>query len=157
MFNAPPLVLYQTCEEYKQHYEAHLHRSTIVTADGIRVFFGEQKFWHAFCTRDAKGKKDQFSFERAKYIGWIKPTLQHPNAQLFQGWNNTTQRIEPHRRVSFVYECFVVVVEIYINQKGEMAAKFITAFYADNSIRKITNSRRWTKDDCLKHLLGEKK
>lgn len=156
MNSTPPIISLNTADEYKDYYTNEFCRQAVFTADGIRVYFSEGRFWHAFCTRDHKGKKDTFSFERAQYIGWIRPTLEHPDALLLKGWNSTTKRTEPHRRVSVVYEDFVVVLELRLKGTDTLKANFVTAFYADRSIRRVKASPTWSKDECLHYLKGEK-
>ena len=84
----PPLVLYKTETEYRTHYERVYCYSPIITTDGIRVFFGKQRFNHAFYVKAGveSGPKDVFAKERAEKIDWIKATLENPNAELFDGW-----------------------------------------------------------------------
>lgn len=150
----PNFVTYGTPAEYMAHYKRQYCHATIQTADGIRVYFKETRFWHAFCVRDENGRKDAFSPERAKYIDWIKETLEHASAEHFQGWNKHTQKYEPERRVSVVLESFVVVLDMFLKRDGTLKAEFVTAYYADRSITKIKSSPKWDKAECLK-ILGE--
>jgi hypothetical protein len=54
--------------------------------------------------------------------------------------------VEPNRRVSIVYEEFVVVIEIKKDASGKLiSAEFITAYVADNSIDEIRKSPKWEK------------
>ena len=141
----PPLVHYKTTEEYKRHFESTYCRNKIFTFDQIRVFFRKQKFGHVFYeSENHDGKKDIFSLERAQRINWIKFTLEHPEALLFQGWNNKLRNYTPNRRVSVVYEPFVVVIEIMPKKIPAITAEFITAYVADNSIERIKNSPKWS-------------
>lgn len=158
MSNSPSLLEYKTAQEYQEHYKAQFCKQKIVTADGMQVYFSEGRFWHAFCTRDEKGKKTDFSFERAKYINWIRPTLEQPNAILWQGWNSDKQYYEPDRRVSIVYQGFIVVIQIKMKKDGFLKADFITAFYdkKGNAVAKINNAPIWKKDECIEYLKGEK-
>ncbi len=70
----PPLLDYQTVDEYKRHYEKHYQRGNIVTFEDIRIYFKPQKFGHAFYENSQKkeGPKDRFSYERAQRMDWIK-------------------------------------------------------------------------------------
>ena len=43
----PPLVHYETEEEYRRHYENIYCRGVVQTFDGIRVYFSPGKFGHA--------------------------------------------------------------------------------------------------------------
>lgn len=143
----PALVNYATPKEYKQHYESHYCRKKIYTFDHIRVYFRQTKFGHVFyesSTRD--GKKDSFSKARTERIDWIRATLESPKAELYQGWNKDDKIYDNNRRVSVVYEDFVVVIKINkTDEKGKpLTADFITAYVADNSINKIRSSPKWS-------------
>lgn len=141
----PPLVIYEAIEEYRRHFESMYCRNKIFTFDQIRVFFRKQKFGHVFYeSKNRDGKKDVFSLERAQRINWIKFTLEHPEALLFQGWDNKLRNHTPNRRVSVVYEPFVVVIEITPKKITELTADFVTAYVAENSIEKIKNSPKWS-------------
>lgn len=150
----PPLLVYEAVLDYKRHYERHYQRARIVTFDGIRVYFQPQKFGHAFYknSRNKKGAKDEFSPERAQRMDWIKLTLEHPNAEIYMGWNKDKKCIEEDRRVTVVYEDFVVVIELGLNKQLELKGSFVTCYVADRSIDQIRNSPKWDKDKCLKKL-----
>ena len=150
----PPLLIYETVREYKQHYERHYQRGTIVTADGIRVYFKPQKFGHAFYqnSQRRKGPKDEFSEERAQRMDWIKATLEHPEAELYMGWNKDQKCYDETRRVSVVFAEFVVVIELGLNKRNELKGNFVTCYVADKSINRIKSSPIWDKDKCLKNL-----
>lgn len=150
----PPLLTYGTVREYKQHYERYYQRGTIFTFDSIRVYFKPQKFGHAFYqnSRGRSGAKDEFSTERAQRMDWIKLTLEHPDADVYMGWNKDEKCFEEDRRVSVVFEDFVVVIELSLNTKGELKANFVTCYVADRSIGKIRSSPPWDRDKCLKKL-----
>ena len=150
----PPLLIYETVREYKQHYERHYQRGTIVTADGIRVYFKPQKFGHAFYqnSQRRKGPKDEFSEERAQRMDWIKATLEHPEAELYMGWNKDQKCYDETRRVSVVFAEFVVVIELGLNKRNELKGNFVTCYVADKSISRIKSSPIWDKDKCLKNL-----
>ena len=151
----PPLLIYETVREYRQHYERHYQRGTIVTADGIRVYFKPQKFGHAFYqnSQRRKGPKDEFSNERAQRMDWIKATLEHPEAELYMGWNKDQRCYEEARRVSVVFAEFVVVIELGLNRRNELKGNFVTCYVADRSIGRIKRSPVWDKDKCLKKLI----
>lgn len=150
----PPLLDYDTVAEYKRHYERHYQRGEIVTFDGIRVYFKPQKFGHAFYenSQRRKGPKDEFSRERSQRMDWIKLTLEHPDAEIFMGWNKDEKCYEKDRRVSVVYEDFVVIIELSLNKKGILKGNFVTCYVADHSIGQIKSSPKWDKDKCLKKL-----
>lgn len=138
----PPLVHYDTPAKYRQHYEKHYCRQKIITFDNIRVYFKPTKFGHAFYESSAKdGRKDKFSDVRAQRIDWIRATLENPKAELYVGWNKEKKIFDKNRRVSIVYEDFIVVIEI--NKTNPLKAEFITAYVADNSIKGIRKSPKW--------------
>lgn len=151
----PTLIHYSTPAEYRQHYEKHYCREKIFTFDSIRVHFRQSKFGHVFYESSTRnGKKDKFSQSRAERIGWIRATLEHPKAELYQGWNKDDKVYDNSRRVSVVYDDFVVV--IWMNKldadRKPTAADFVTAYVADNSIEKIRQSPKWN----LKEVGGGK-
>ena len=148
---APPaLVHYATVAEYKRHFERAYCRTSMTTQDGIRVYFKPQKFGHVFYESSQRdGNKDQFSNVRAERIDWIKATLEHPQAVLFQGWNKDQKCYDPARRVAIAHQDFVVVLEMSLNQAGQLKASFVTCYVADNSINKIRTSPLWTLQACM--------
>lgn len=149
----PPFVDYVTEVEYQAHYEAHYCQRPITTFDGIKVFFGKDKFDHAFYeSSDRRGSKDTFSDLRAKRMDWIKATLENPNAALYQGWDFKSRQYKPDGRVSVVYGDFVVVIRLSLNKNGVLKGNFITCYEADNSIGKIKSSPLWDKEDCLSYF-----
>lgn len=150
----PSLVNYATVAEYRAHYKRVYCRGYIQTFDGIRVFFGADKFGHMFYESTARdGRKDVFSLVRAQRIDWIKSTLEHPNADLYEGWDKSVRQHDPTRRVAVVYEDFVVVVTMGLKLDGSLKANFVTCYQADNSIGKIRTSPIWLRVNCL-HQLG---
>ena len=99
----PPLVNYASVAEYRSHYERVYCRGNIQTFDGIRVFFGTNQFGHMFYESTARdGRKDAFSSVRAQRIDWIKSTLEHPNADLFAGWDKASRGYDSTDRKSVV-------------------------------------------------------
>lgn len=150
----PPLLILDTPWQYRSHYERYYCRGNIVTNDGIRIYFRPQKFGHAFYENSLgrKGVKDNFSPDRAQRMDWIKLTLEHPDSKLFVGWNKDKKCHDEARRVSVVYESFVVVIELSLNKKGILKGNFVTCYLADNSIDKITSAPEWNKDKCLESL-----
>lgn len=151
----PPLVRYATMAEYRAHYERVYCRGDIQTFDGVRVYFSASKFGHIFYESTARdGRKDVFSTVRAERIAWIKATLEHPQADLYTGWDKIARGYDSTRRVAVVYEAFVVVVAMGLNQNGLLKANFVTCYQADNSIGKIRTSPVWSRADCLRLLAG---
>ncbi len=145
----PPLLHYETEAEYRDHYRRVYCRGVIETHDGIRVYFQPQRFEHAFY--EGRGKY-RFSPTRAQRLDWIGATLAHPEAVLYQGWDNKRRRYVPARRVSVAYEDFVVVVELSLGRNEVLKGKFITCYQADNSIDKIRRSPPWDRELCLRVL-----
>jgi hypothetical protein len=150
----PSLLILDAPRDYRQYYERHYCRGNIVTHDGIRIYFRPQKFGHAFYQNSSgrQGAKDEFSPARAQRMSWIKLTLEHPDAELFVGWNKDEKSHDDTRRVSVVYESFVVVIELSVNRKGVLKGNFVTCYLADNSINKIKSSPKWDRDKCLELL-----
>jgi hypothetical protein len=151
----PPLLNYDTVAEYRAHYERVYCRGTILTFDGIRVYFSPGKLGHMFYESTVRdGRKDVFSAVRAERIDWIKATLEHPDAALFEGWNKDARQYDASRRVAVVYEDFVTVVSMSLKLDGSLKANFVTCFQAENSIGKIRTSPTWSRDACLRLLGG---
>jgi hypothetical protein len=149
----PPLVYYNTASEYRLHYQNTYCRADIRTFDGIRVYFSQDRFGHAFYeSTDRDGSKDTFSPVRAQRIDWIKATLENPSAVLFQGWDRKARQYDGTRRVAVVYEDFVVVVKMGLAGNDQMKANFLTCYQADNSIQRILRSPRWSYAECLQQL-----
>lgn len=151
----PPLVQYDTVAGYRAHYERTYCRGIIQTFDGIRVYFSADKFGHVFYESTARdGRKNAFSPVRAQRIDWIKATLEHPAAALYEGWDKTARRYDAARRVAVVYEKFVVVVAMRLKRDGSLKANFVTCYQADNSIGTIRSSPEWSRAACLRLLGG---
>lgn len=149
----PPLLILQSEDDYRNHYEATCCRAGIITFDGIRVFFDRGRFEHAFFESTRRdGIKDQFSEVRAQRMDWIRATLENPVADLFQGWDQKWQRYDAGSRVCVVYEDFVVIIRLKLTGNGELRGRFLTCYQADNSIGKIRESKRWTREECLRNL-----
>ena len=145
----PALVFYDTPEAYRRHYLRYYCQCKIVTFDNMRVHFNPTRWGHVFYESSSKdGKKDVFSDMRAQRIDWIKATLENADAELYQGWNKDTKTYHNDRRVSIVYENFVVVISINPVDFGRIPhkAQFITAYAADNSIAKIRRSPKWLRN-----------
>lgn len=150
----PPLLKLGSIKEYKQHYERHYQREKIFTYDGIRVYFKPQTFGHAFYknSKNTAGPKDEFSPERAERMDWVKAALESPDAEIFMGWNKATKAYDEHRRVSVVFENFVVVIELGLNRQEILKGNFVTCYVANNSIDAIKSSPKWKLEKCLERL-----
>lgn len=149
----PPLVKYASVDEYLKHYQRVYCHGRIYTFDEIRVYFHVDKFGHMFYESSARdGRKDVFSIVRAQRIDWIKYTLGHPKADLYQGWIKNARRHDPVRRVAVVYEQFVVVVSLWKKLDGSLKANFLTCYQADNSISKIRSSPKWSRSDYFHQI-----
>lgn len=149
----PPLVIYGSEQEYKEHFQREYCQSVVCTFDGIRIYFDSRGFEHAFCESSQRnGIKDVFSSVRSQRIDWIKATLCNENADLYQGYNKKSKSYSADRRVQVVYEDFVVVIALSLTRQGVLKGKFITCYQADNSIGKIRQSPPWMLDDCMKEL-----
>lgn len=85
-------------------------------------------------------------------MDWIKATLESPDARIFQGWNKEKRVYEEDRRVSVVYEDFVVVIELSLSNRGELKGNFVTCYVADKSIDKISQSPEWDRGNCMEKL-----
>lgn len=146
----PPLIHYQTEAEYRAHYMSAYCRKKIETHDKIPVYFKPQKFEHAFYEGMGKYK---FSPPRAQRIDWVKATLENPQATLYQGWHKDKKIYVPDRRVSFVYESFIVVIDLSLRDNQSLKGNFITCYMADQSIKKITSSPIWSMEGCIESLI----
>jgi hypothetical protein len=139
----PPLVHYQTEDEYFQHFcKVYCSRGSIATFDGIGVDFYPDQFKHAFreSANRWEGDKSVFATRRAERMDWIKWALENSQAELFQGWNKNIGAYDPKRRACIVIRNYVVVIQM----KAERRAFFITAYIADpDTLRKIRNGPRW--------------
>lgn len=148
----PSMVIYKTEAEYFEHYKNMYCRNKIYTPDNIRVYFSAERFNHAFF--EGKIKAKNFSFARARFIDWIKYTLESSDSELYQGYCSDTKCMLPNRRVAVVKnDKYVVVIEMFY--KAEiLCAKFKTAFYADklNTYKSIQKSPKWTIDACRESL-----
>ena len=156
----PPLLILESPKEYRQYYEKHYCRGEIYTFDNIRVFFSSTKFGHAFYENSAgrKGAKDSFSDRRAQRMSWVAPTLENPDAELFVGWNKDQRCYQNDRRVSVVYEDFVVIIQVSLDKRVEnkLKANFVTCYTAEKrSMGKIRKSPLWDRGKCLEYLGGK--
>ncbi|TVQ53254.1 MAG: hypothetical protein EA377_08480 [Phycisphaerales bacterium] len=140
--SVPPFVQYETTDEYRAHYERMYCQSPVPTFDGYQVRFRKDRFEHCFYESTRRNKvKDQFSWQRAKRIDWIKAALQDPDAELYVGWDNKRKRHDHTHRVTVIVEDYVVVIRL----SKRMTAQFVTAYVADSqrTIDRIRSSPRW--------------
>jgi len=138
----PELCEYQSEGEYRTHFERVYCKGTISTHDEIEVRFSKKNFDHCFYESSQRDRnKDQFSWQRADRIDWIKATLQSPQAILKQGWDRDRRRNTCESRVALVKDEYVVVIRL----TSEKEAFFVTAYVADDpySIQRIKGSPRW--------------
>ena len=143
MNDVPNFVILSTPDEYKKYYVEKYCKKELQTFDGIKVRFYEEQFEHAFyeSSNKVKRNKDVFSKARALRIDWIEYVLKNPNAELHIGWDRNKKRHNKDRRVAIISpEDYVVVIRLNSNN----TAKFITAYYADNSASKIRKMPFWT-------------
>jgi hypothetical protein len=149
----PPLLHLPDEAAYRQYFVGTYCSGAIETHDGIRVFFRQHQFDHAFYeSTNRDGIKDSFSRVRAERMNWIDATLTDPAAIRYQGWVAKTRSYDPARRVDLLYEDFVVVLALGFNRDRTLRANFITCYQADNSVAKIRNSPLWTRADCIQAL-----
>ena len=138
----PNFVSLSSPEEYKKYYVKKYCKNELWTFDGIKVKFYEDQFEHAFyeSSNKVKRNKDVFSIDRAKRIDWIEYVLKNPKAELHLGWDRDKKRFNKDRRVAIISpEDYVVIIRINSNN----TAKFITAYYANNSAKEIRKMPRW--------------
>lgn len=150
----PSLLILDSILEYKNHYESKYCRSEIFTIDNIRIYFSPQKFGHAFYENSTQrqGPKDQFSPERAQRMNWIKDALIDPEALLLFGWNKDKKIYEKSRRVSVIYEGFVVVIELGLG-KNKLKGNFVTCYLANKRTYNLLRSGPvWNREQCIEHL-----
>jgi len=149
----PDLLICEDEDEYLAYYRKEYCRKGVVTFDGIRVYFRGNRFPHAFYESSKRdGRKDKFSKMRAQRMRWIRATLENVDSESFQGWDKKKKRYDPGGRVCLVYEEFVVILEMRLKKNGPLKAEFVTCYQADNSIGKIRNSPKWSKETCLEAL-----
>ncbi|MEM0984828.1 MAG: hypothetical protein AAGJ32_01150 [Pseudomonadota bacterium] len=143
----PALLRLDDEDAYRHHYLRTLARAVITTYDGIRVYFGQGTFEHAFFeSSDRRGADDIFSTVRAERMDWIAAALADPNALCVQGWDGRRQCHDPKRRVTVVVQDFVIVLALSTRRDGRLKANFITCFKAENSAVKIRQAPRWTRE-----------
>lgn len=149
----PPLVHLNSPRDYLNRYKSRYCRQDIRTHDGIRVYFGESKFGHAFYenSNHKAGAKDVFSEHRAQRIDWVKYVLEHPEAELHCGWNKREKCHHQDRRVAFLAEDFVVVTQLSLSGANQLKGNFVTCYTADSlrTRQKIREAPVWDLESCL--------
>lgn len=136
----PPLVHYQTEDEYRTHFEQVYCNGPITTFDNIQVRFRKRQFDHCFF-ESVNTKDDTFSPDRAERIDWIKAALEDPDAEHRVGWDNIKKRPANDRRVAIVVNNYVVIIRLYRADRAE----FVTAFVAtQRTISQIRTNPLWT-------------
>ena len=71
----PPLLQLPDEAAYRQHFVGTYCRGVTETHDGIRVFFRQHQFDHAFYeSTNLDGAKDAFAWIRAERMNWIGAT-----------------------------------------------------------------------------------
>ena len=141
----PPLVCYETQDEYLEHFKGKYCSYPIKTFDEIEVKFYEDMFEHAFYeSSNKRGNKDTFSLKRAQRIDWIEDVLTDDNAELYIGYDSRTKSYDNSRRVAIITEDDYVVIIRLIRDKQ---AKFVTAYLADSgrTATEIRKSPEWAK------------
>lgn len=121
-------------------------KEPIKTFDDILVRFFERKFDHCFYESENRRERDKsiLSLNRLEKILWIKDTIQDPSAMLKQGWDRDSKTYNNKRRVAFVKESYVVIIEF----TGFKKAVFVTAYelHEDDNIHNIKESPEWVKE-----------
>lgn len=141
----PNLVVYENEEEYRLHYERVYCRQAYYTFDGLRVYFPEYQFDHAFFESANRQKRDKstFSVQRAQRIDWIKAAIADAKAELYEGWDRDRKKYVQNRRVVLIFGNYVVILRM---QKKGRSAVFVTAYVADNAtITKIRTGPKWSR------------
>lgn len=119
----------------------------IKTFDDVLVRFFENKFDHCFYESYDRQEQDKsiLSLNRLEKMLWIKDTLQDAGAMLKKGWDKKTKSYNNSRRVAFVKDSYVVIIEF----TGVKKAVFVTAYelHVDKNIHNIKESPDWVKEE----------
>lgn len=146
----PPLLQLPDASAYRRHYVAACCRAAVFTNGGVRVFFRQQRFSHAFYDNWGQGgAKRQFSKMRGERMNWIRDTLESPQTVCRQGWLAKNRAHTPARGVFHLYGDFVVIVRFSLTRSGALKGNFITCYAASDSIGKITAAPLWDRAGCL--------
>ncbi len=149
----PVFVDYESEEDYRDHYWREYCEKEIYTLDGIRVHFQPSRFDHGFF----ENKDSQFSKERAKRIGWIRPALTSTVASHFTGWDRDSGSENFTRRVA-VLDRFVVVLNLKLDGHQTLKAEYWTCYPASQqTFEKILKSHPWDEDRARKELRWRQK
>lgn len=118
----------------------------IKSFDDVIVRFFESKFDHCFYESANRQARDKsiLSLNRLEKMLWIKDTIQDPAAMLKKGWDRKTKSYDNSRRVAFVKESYVVIIEF----TGVKKAVFVSAYelQVDENIHNIKESPDWVKE-----------
>lgn len=134
-------------QAYRDHYvKNYCQAGPVTTSLGFSVYFSPSAFDHAFFESTYRnGVKDtSYSRDRCRRMDWVRHTLTDPSSVWYQGWDNKTRTHNPTRTVCLAYGDFVVVLHMRRDFRGNLRGNFITCYWADNSIGKITRSPLWT-------------
>ncbi|KIC43849.1 hypothetical protein RA28_19685 [Ruegeria sp. ANG-S4] len=145
----PPFLNLPDEAAYRAHFNANFVHAEVTTHHGIRVHFKEADFGHAFFeSTQRNGVKDQFSADRSQRMDWILHTINDANADWYKGWIRRTKTYDSTRSVAVACGDFVVVLRFHARRDGQLAANFMTCYFADNSIGKIRQSPAWALEEC---------
>lgn len=146
----PPLLNLPDETDYRKYFDDNYCSSPITTFDGLKVFFGRDRFDD--CMFESSNRRmrsnDIFSRHRAERIDWIKATLLDPNAVPREGWDRDNQVPDPNSRVTNSFGDYVVVIYISKTRQGIWKANFKTAYDADINIGRIRSMREWDIKNC---------
>ncbi len=138
----PPLLNLADENEYRNHfYKSYVQASPVITFDSISVRFFKHNFAHSFYIESDRGSgiKDQFSFQRAKRMDWIKAVLGDSTVELYR-------RIMPNksiRRIALVgVERYAVIIQI---DRDGKRANFVTSYVVSDNrvIQKVRSNPKW--------------
>lgn len=134
----PPLQL-ESEEEYRQHYlDTLVNGDPVITPDGTRIEFFEDRWKHAFYQSSDKWKddKDVFSWSRAKRMDWIRALLTDQTVDVFK-----ESGLRGYNRL-FLYrsESYLVITK----EKRQGLDVFVTAYVCSSGkMNKILKLERW--------------
>ncbi len=139
----PPLVILPDEATYEQYFRReYINKSPITTFDGIDVWFFGHNFKHAFyvkSSREPGARKDAFSEERARRMGWIRAVLVNPGAEVYR-------RKMPHGKINRIallpIERYAVIIQV---EKSMKKANFITAYNvtSDSAYQNMRRNPVW--------------
>lgn len=137
----PPLLILGSEEEYREHYVRTLVKgSLVITPDGAKVRFFEERFDHAFFrkTNRWKDEKDDFARSRAERMDWIRVCLTAQNVEIYR----EPCRLGQLNRLVVLRMQRYMVVTVTVREKEE---RFVTAYddLSNEKIYKVTGLPRW--------------